>query len=124
MNKINMGRFDPVEWAADPNRRTDIFDAAQSVKEPFTDRQIKGLPGSAGRVEGRVRILDSPKEGEQLQADEILVAVSTNVGWTPIFPLAAAVITDVGAPLSHAAIVARELGMSAALLLADSSIAC
>jgi pyruvate,water dikinase len=42
-----------------------------------------------------------------------LVTVTTNVGWTPIFPRAAAVITDVGAPLSHAAIVARELGIPA-----------
>jgi phosphoenolpyruvate synthase/pyruvate phosphate dikinase len=37
----------------------------------------------------------------------------TNIGWTPIFPRAAAVVTDVGAPLSHAAIVARELGIPA-----------
>ena len=41
------------------------------------------------------------------------MAVTTNVGWTPIFPRAAAVVTDVGAPLSHAAIVARELGIPA-----------
>jgi pyruvate,water dikinase len=41
------------------------------------------------------------------------VTVITNVGWTPLFPRAAAVITDVGAPLSHAAIVARELGIPA-----------
>jgi pyruvate,water dikinase len=41
------------------------------------------------------------------------VAVTTNVGWTPLFPRAAAVVTDVGAPLSHAAIVARELGIPA-----------
>ena len=37
----------------------------------------------------------------------------TNIGWTPVFPRAAAVVTDVGAPLSHAAIVARELGIPA-----------
>ena len=37
----------------------------------------------------------------------------TNVGWTPLFPRAAAVVTDIGAPLSHAAIVARELGIPA-----------
>ena len=48
-----------------------------------------------------------------MQSGEILVAITTNVGWTPIFPRAAAVITDVGAPLSHAAIVARELGIPA-----------
>ena len=107
-----MGKFDPVAWAADPNHRTDIYDARQHIKTQFTN-QIKGLPGSAGQAEGRVRIVNSPEEGDQLQPGEILVAVTTNVGWTPIFPRAAAVITDVGAPLSHAAIVARELGIPA-----------
>lgn len=42
-----------------------------------------------------------------------MVTAKTNVGWTPLFPVAAAIITDVGAPLSHAAIVARELGIPA-----------
>ena len=60
-----------------------------------------------------MRIVNSPEEGCQLKTGEILVAVNTNVGWTPIFPRAAAVVTDVGAPLSHAAIVAREMGIPA-----------
>ena len=109
---IIVGRFDPFTWAADPNRRTDIYDANHRIRRRFTD-QIKGLPGSAGQAEGRVRILNSPEEGCQLQPGEILVAVTTNVGWTPIFPRAAAIVTDVGAPLSHAAIVAREMGIPA-----------
>jgi len=62
---------------------------------------------------GLVRIVKSPEEGNQLKPGEILVAVTTNVGWTPIFPRAAAVVTDVGAPLSHAAIVASEMGIPA-----------
>jgi len=107
-----MGHFDPIAWAADPNRRTDIYDSRQYIKTPFTN-QIKGLPGSAGQAEGRVRIVYSPEEGDQLQPSEILVTVTTNVGWTPLFPRLAAVVTDVGAPLSHAAIVARELGIPA-----------
>ncbi len=64
-------------------------------------------------MEGTVRKLDQPEDGNQLQAGEILVTVTTNVGWTPLFPRLAAVVTDVGAPLSHAAIVARELGIPA-----------
>ena len=107
-----MGDFDPVAWASNPNRRTDIYDAREHIKILFTS-QIKGLPGSAGQVEGRVRIVYSPDEGSQLQPGEILVTVTTNVGWTPLFPRLAAVVTDVGAPLSHAAIVARELGIPA-----------
>ena len=47
---------------------------------------------------GLVRIVKSPEEGNQLKPGEILVAVTTNVGWTPIFPRAAAVVTDVGGP--------------------------
>jgi pyruvate,water dikinase len=53
------------------------------------------------------------EEGDQLQPGEILVTVTTNIGWTPLFPHSAAIVTDVGAPLSHAAIVARELGIPA-----------
>jgi rifampicin phosphotransferase len=109
---IIRGNFDPFEWAADPNRRNDIYDA--SAKAPVsTSGTITGFAGAAGLVEGRVRLLDAPEQGQQLQPGEILVAVTTNVGWTPLFPRAAAVITDVGAPLSHAAIVARELGIPA-----------
>ena len=109
---IIRGRFDPFEWAADPNRRSDVYDAHAPVSM-LASEVIEGFPGAAGRVEGRVRRLGSPEEGDQLQPGEILVAVTTNVGWTPLFPRAAAIVTDVGAPLSHAAIVARELGIPA-----------
>ncbi|MCX6044325.1 MAG: PEP-utilizing enzyme, partial [Chloroflexi bacterium] len=74
---------------------------------------IKGFPGAVGVVEGLVRVILNADEGDQLQAGEILVTTITNVGWTPLFPRAVAVVTDVGAPLSHAAIVARELGIPA-----------
>lgn len=60
-----------------------------------------------------MRILTNPEEGEKLEPGEILVATTANVGWIPLFPRAAAVIADVGAPLSHATIVARELGIPA-----------
>lgn len=106
------GRFDPFEWAADPQRRADVFDSHVPYQVSESD-VIKGYPGSAGRVEGVVRYLASPENGQQLQEGEILLASTTNVGWTPLFPHAAAVITDIGAPLSHAAIVARELGIPA-----------
>jgi phosphohistidine swiveling domain-containing protein len=109
---IIRGPFDPFAWAADPDRRNDIYDAT-AVAPVSTSSIIKGFAGAAGRVEGRVRVLDGPEQGDQLRAGEILVAVTTNVGWTPLFPRAAAVVTDVGAPLSHAAIVARELGIPA-----------
>jgi len=109
---IIRGRFDPSQWASDPQRRYDIFDAT-TVLPSSVSNTIAGFAGAAGRVEAPVRVLHSPEESGQFQAGEILVAVSTNVGWTPLFLRAAAVVTDVGAPLSHAAIVARELGIPA-----------
>lgn len=109
---IIRGAFDPEQWVKSPNRRNDIYDATRKVTVPESNI-IKGFAGAAGRIEGKVRILDGPEQGNEFQAGEVLVAVTTNVGWTPLFPRAAAVVTDVGAPLSHAAIVARELGIPA-----------
>jgi rifampicin phosphotransferase len=104
------GTFNPYAWAADPNRRSDVF-VEGSVTE--ADAAVSGFPGSAGVVEGRVRVLNDAADSAALLPGEVLVTMITNVGWTPLFPRAAAVITDVGAPLSHAAIVARELGIPA-----------
>ncbi len=109
---IIRGRFDPLEWAMDPHRRLDYYDASRPAAPPDSDT-LTGVAGAAGRVEGQVRVLTTPEEGETLQPGEILVAATTNVGWTPLFPKAAAIVTDIGAPLSHAAIVARELGIPA-----------
>jgi pyruvate,water dikinase len=118
------GRFDPFPWAADPDRRRDVFDAQApaSAPAPGADHVIRGQPGSAGRVEGMVRRIDSPAEGNRLQPGEILVTSTTNVGWTPLFPRAAAVVTDIGGSLSHAAIVARELGIPAVVGCGDATI--
>jgi rifampicin phosphotransferase len=104
------GTFNPYVWAADPNRRSDLF-IEGSVNH--ADVAVRGFPGSAGVVEAPVRVLGDAADGAALRPGEVLVTTITNVGWTPLFPRAAAVVTDVGAPLSHAAIVARELGIPA-----------
>ncbi len=109
---IIRGRFDPMTWAKDPDRRIDYYDPMMPIKAT-NGEMLRGYPGAAGRVEGTVRILLRPEAGDTLLPGEILVAATTNVGWTPLFPKAAAIITDIGAPLSHAAIVARELGIPA-----------
>ncbi len=113
---IISGRFDPFQWAADPERRSDRYDTQgrlPPVVQAAQENVILGMPGSAGQVEGLVRRLDSPEEGGQLAPGEILVTSQTNIGWTLLFPRAAAIVTDIGAPLSHAAVVARELGIPA-----------
>jgi phosphohistidine swiveling domain-containing protein len=122
---IIRGRFDPFRWAADPNRRSDVFDShgllPKLTVKPPRENVILGMPGSAGRVEGVVRRLDSPEEGNELEPGEILVTSQTNIGWTLFFPRAGAIVTDVGAPLSHAAIVARELGIPAVVNCGDAT---
>jgi phosphoenolpyruvate synthase/pyruvate phosphate dikinase len=112
-----------VQWAANPDRRSDYYDSHLADRFPVPGQPaiVRGLPGSAGCAEGLVRRLDRPEDGAELRPGEILVTARTNVGWTLLFPRAAAVVTDVGAPLSHAAIVARELGIPAVVGCGDAS---
>jgi pyruvate,water dikinase len=111
------GRFDPAAWAADPEDR--VNPRASTAVTPMVDiadgggATVTGFPGSAGVVEGAARVILVASDGARLRSGEVLVTNVTNVGWTPLFPRAAAIVTNVGAPLSHAAIVARELGIPA-----------
>jgi phosphohistidine swiveling domain-containing protein len=70
---------------------------------------LRGLGVCGGRVRGRVRIV-RPETIDDLESGEILVAQATDVGYTPAFSYAAAVVTELGGPMSHAAVVAREFG--------------
>jgi pyruvate,water dikinase len=115
------GRFDPFAWAADPQRRADVYDAHTTSLPLPTSNVITGFAGAAGVVEGRARRIDHVEDSALLQPGEILVTMTTNVGWTPLFPRAAAIVTDIGAPLSHAAIVARELGIPAVVGCNDAT---
>jgi len=70
---------------------------------------LRGVGVCGGRVRGRVRIV-RPETIDELQPGEILVAEVTDVGYTAAFCFAAAVVTELGGPMSHAAVVAREFG--------------
>jgi pyruvate,water dikinase len=120
---IIVGRFDPFRWAADPDRRSDIFIANASAGAHVTEASgtITGFAGALGVVEGTVRRLERLEDSGHFRAGEILVTTLTNIGWTPLFPRAAAIVTDLGAPLSHAAIVARELGIPAVVGCGDAT---
>ena len=112
------GRFDPAAWAVDPDARVDPRSSTSSTLVAGSGADditatVTGFAGSAGVVEGTARVILVPSDGARLRPGEVLVTNVTNVGWTPLFPRAAAVVTNVGAPLSHAAIVARELGIPA-----------
>jgi rifampicin phosphotransferase len=70
--------------------------------------EVKGLPGSAGVARGTARVIHSLAEAGKLQPGEVLVSVSTEPPWTPLFATASAIVTDSGGVLSHSAVVARE----------------
>jgi phosphohistidine swiveling domain-containing protein len=76
---------------------------------------LKGIAASPGSVTGKARVISGPNEFAQMQQGEILVARITTPAWTPLFALAAGVVTDVGGPLSHSSIVAREYRIPAVL---------
>lgn len=79
----------------------------------ITGNQIKGIPVSRGMVKARARIVNSVAEAAALQQGEIMVVSFTDIGWTPYFSLIAGLVTEIGSPLSHGAVVAREYGIPA-----------
>jgi phosphohistidine swiveling domain-containing protein len=90
---------------------------APAVTTPGT---LTGTGVSPGVHEGVVRVLDSPV-GAGLAPGEVLVAASTDPGWTPLFHLAGALVMEVGGVVSHGAIVAREYGIPAVATVPDAT---
>ncbi len=72
---------------------------------------LTGISGAAGVVTGTARIITDPSDPRGIEPGEILVAPITDPAWTPLFVTAGGVIVEVGAPMSHAMIVSRELGV-------------
>jgi pyruvate,water dikinase len=83
--------------------------------------EIQGVSGCNGTVRGRARVLTTPDDPSALLPGEILVAPITDPSWTPLFVSAGAVVVDVGAPFSHAAIVSRELGIPCVVSATDAT---
>lgn len=87
--------------------------AAQSQAAPPTGRYLAGVAAAAGKAAGTARVINHPGEGRKLKPGEIMVAPSTDPGWTPLFFQAGGLIMETGGFLSHGAIVAREYGIPA-----------
>ncbi len=72
---------------------------------------LAGVAGSPGVYRGRARVITDPADPGALQPGDIMVAPSTDPGWTPLFMTAGAAVVNVGGQISHAIIVSRELGL-------------
>jgi phosphohistidine swiveling domain-containing protein len=79
---------------------------------PQNDRYtLRGVPASPGLARGPARLITGDADFAKMRAGDVLVCRTSTVSWVPLFTMAAAVVTEFGGSLSHAAVVAREFGV-------------
>jgi pyruvate,water dikinase len=87
----------------------------EDMSDSSATTSITGTPGSPGRASGPARVVHSPDDFARVLPGDVLVCRFTEPAWTALFGVVAAVVTETGGVLSHAAIVAREYGIPAVL---------
>ncbi|MCC6436230.1 MAG: phosphoenolpyruvate-utilizing protein [Acidimicrobiales bacterium] len=136
---------DPSGWHDVLVEREALYDEVRQLQEPFlfvaspppmgtyprrdavvvepsgTGTELVGMAGCPGRAVGRARIVLDSHDPGALEPGDVLVAPITDPSWTPLFVPAGAVVVDVGAPLSHAIIVSRELGIPCVVSVTDAT---
>ncbi len=96
---------------------TQIQKGQSDIREAGT---LQGTPASPGRVTAIARVVLDPHDAH-LEPGEILVAPSTDPGWTPLFLKAAGLVMEVGGAMAHGAIVAPEYGLPAVVGVAGAT---
>src|SRR5215211_4939137 len=91
-----------------------------ATQEEAAEGVLRGTPASGGVVTQKARVILEPA-GASLEPGEILVAPSTDPGWTPLFLTASGLVREMGGPMSHGAIVAREYGIPAVVGVPDAT---
>jgi pyruvate,water dikinase len=136
---------DPAAMAEELRRREASYDELRRLEPPFVfeddppamatwptrgERHVsvasvgdvlQGLPGCPGTARGVARVIASSHDPGALEPGDVLVAEITDPSWTPLFVPSAAVVVNVGAPLSHAIIVSRELGIPCVVSVTDGT---
>ncbi len=92
------------------------------VEKAVTGDVLTGVAGSPGVARGRARVITDPFEVGDYGPGDVLVAPQTDPAWTPLFVPAAAVVVNVGATITHAVIVCRELGLPCAVSVNDATL--
>lgn len=93
---------------------------ALAPAEPARNGVLTGMSGAAGRATGRARVIRDPA-GAHIEPGEILVAATTDPGWTPLFLTAAGLVTETGSPVAHGPTVAREYGIPAVICVRNAT---
>jgi pyruvate,water dikinase len=136
---------DPAAMADELRRREAAYDELRRLEPPFvfegdpppmatwavrdarpvvvacTGDVLRGLPGCPGKARGIARVISSSHDPGALAPGDVLVAEITDPSWTPLFVPSAAVVVNVGAALSHAIIVSRELGIPCVVSVTDAT---
>ena len=103
----------PIEtWV----RRANVVSTTVTVGQKLT-----GIAGCPGVARGRARIVLDPSDPRDIGPGDVLVAPITDPSWTPLFVPVEAVVVDVGAMLSHAVIVSRELGIPSVVSITNAT---
>src|SRR6266568_4863939 len=84
------------------------FDYAVTQDDRYT---LKGVAASAGHARGPARLITGDEDFSKMRSGDVLVCRQSTVSWAPLFTMAAAVVTEIGGSLCHAAVVAREFGV-------------
>ena len=92
-----------------------------SVAKAGAGDTVQGVPGCPGKYVGRARVILDPTEPGDLEPGDVLIAPNTDPAWTPLFMPCGAVVVNVGAAISHAIIVSRELGLPCVVSATDAT---
>lgn len=99
--------FDEFNWGMiKPKTRNNAVSADKS-------KTVQGTPVHEGTVTGRACVVKTFAEVSKIKAGDILIAHSTDIAWSPYFPILSGVVTELGGLISHGAVVAREYGLPA-----------
>jgi phosphohistidine swiveling domain-containing protein len=134
-DELDQVLVDPASWTAIAREREEQYLSLFELEPPFVivgdppplstwprrdaatvatatpGMVLTGIAGCPGVARGRARVILDPSDPTALEPGDILVAPLTDPAWTPLFVPAAAVVVDVGAQITHAVIVSRELGI-------------
>jgi pyruvate,water dikinase len=93
-------------------------------EEPLLDleetKKLAGIPASAGYFKGKASVIKQVEDFHKMKKGHILIIPYSDVGWTPLFAKAGAVVAESGGMLSHSAIIAREYGLPAVVSVAGA----
>lgn len=114
--KRNFDRFNLKEVTLPKflQREHGHIEVPQAQRDDDGNIVLHGIPTSGGEVTGTARVIKSLDQIGAVKKGEILVANSTDPGWTPVFAVLSGVIVETGGLLSHSGCLAREYGFPAA----------